>query len=175
MFGSTSSPSLSAAEEEELLHTGYRYALSLTSRHHDAQDLVQQAALRLYRSYGGLKSRALLFTTLRNLFYDQLRRNQVVRFDSIEDKDPHIIELTMASPANEHRDMEAMLKPLEPQEREVIFLHYVLGYTAREIGKLTQRPRNTVLSLLSRSRKKLEAFLQEPDTETPPQGQPQGT
>ncbi len=153
-----------AAEEDELLQHGYRYALSLTNRHHDAQDLVQQGALRLYRSYGQIKNRAILFTTIRNLFYDQLRRSQVVAFDSLEEKDPHIVEMKMAVTETEYGDMEFMLGSLEPAEREIMFLHYVMGYTTREISKLTAKPRNTVLSLMSRSRKKLEELL----TENPP-------
>jgi len=150
-----------AGTETELLQTGYRYGLSLTGRHHDAQDLVQQAAFRLYRRYGGIKNRSLLFTTIRNLFYDQLRRSQVVNFDSLDDEESRIVEVPGATSVQGYGDLETLLKQLEPAERELIFLHYVQGYTTREISKLVERNRNTVLSLLSRARKKLEVFLEE--------------
>ena len=147
---------LSEAEEESLLQEGYRYGLSLSGRHHDAQDLVQQAAFRLYRCYGQLKNRRLLYTTIRNLFYDQLRKEKVVAFDSLEETGSRGVELPARAPGTDYGDAERLLGQLEPNEREVIFLHYISGYTAREIGKLTGRPRNTVLSLLHRTRKKLE-------------------
>ena len=67
-------------EERELIQSGYRYALSLARSSHDAEDLVQWAVIRLYQSKGRLHSLPLLFTTIRNLFYDQKRREKSSRF-----------------------------------------------------------------------------------------------
>ena len=39
-----------AAQLSELLQSGFRYALSLAHHHQDAEDLVQQAWLRLQRN-----------------------------------------------------------------------------------------------------------------------------
>ena len=155
--------------DEQLLQDGYRYALSLSSRHHDAQDLVQQAALRLFRKYGELKNRGVVFTTVRNLFYDQKRREKIVPIDSLDelehkdDESPR--ELAVHSDPDHHStsDLEVMLEQLAPNEREVIVLHYLFGHTAREIGELTNRPRNTILSMLSRTRQKLESFAKDPE------------
>ena len=63
-----------ANQEKELLQAGYRYALSLTHHPHDAEDFVQTACLKLYSKKGRMKSKALLFKTIRNLFFDQQRR-----------------------------------------------------------------------------------------------------
>ena len=120
---------------------------------------MQEAALRLYRKYGELKNKSLLFTAVRNLFYDQVRRSKVVAFDSLEDEELAVADTQTCHDRNE---ISEMLLKLKPQEREIIYLHYVLGYTASEIGNLTDRPRNTVLSLLSRSREKLRKLSEEP-------------
>ena len=52
-------------------------------------------------------------------------------------------------------DLEKPLSRLREEEREALFLNVVEGYTAQEIAKLTDRPRNTVLSLIHRARFKL--------------------
>ena len=59
-----------ANTERELLRAGYAYALSLSHRKHDAEDLAQQAWLNLMRRYGKVENRAILYTTIRNHFYD---------------------------------------------------------------------------------------------------------
>jgi RNA polymerase sigma-70 factor (ECF subfamily) len=63
-------------DEEELLQSGFRYALSLTHHQHDAEDLTQQAYLNLARSYGRVRTRSLLVRAIRNLFYDRYRRGK---------------------------------------------------------------------------------------------------
>ena len=74
---------------EELAQSGFRYAYSLTHHAHDAQDLVQAAWLKLQRAYSRVENKMLLFTAIRNLFYDGKRREKIVRFEGepeIEDR-----------------------------------------------------------------------------------------
>ena len=125
--------------------------------HHkaDAEDLVQEACLKLFRRYGKLASRPLLFVAIRHLFIDRIR--QPDRFVS-EDQAPSS-ELPAPAPSENGAmgDLHILLGRLRPAEREALYLHHVEGYTAQEIADLTQTPRNTVLSLLSRSLRKLQA------------------
>ncbi len=58
------------AHIRELLQGGYRYALSLTHHHYEAEDLVQEAWLRVWRKYGECSTRALLLSAVRNRFVD---------------------------------------------------------------------------------------------------------
>ena len=46
-----------------------------------------------------------------------------------------------------------------PEERELLFLAEVEGYSAREIGEITERPRGSVLSALHRAKGKLRKRL----------------
>src|SRR5271156_4822901 len=82
--------------DAELLQAGYRYALALTHHPEDAEDLAQEAWLNLSRRYGRVESRAILFTTVRNLFIDQCRRRKVVQFESMDQEEPP--ELPSISP-----------------------------------------------------------------------------
>ena len=140
--------------ELELLQSGYRYALSLTHHRHDAEDLAQQAWLNLCKRYGAATSRAALYTTIRNLFIDRCRRARVIAFDSLEEAPPDLAEPAGLALGTVD-DLERLLGELRPGEREAIYLHYIDGHTAEEVGVLTRQPRGTVLSLLHRAFKKL--------------------
>lgn len=43
-------------EERNMVQTGYRYALSLSQHHYDAEDLVQQAWMKCIYKYGKVKT-----------------------------------------------------------------------------------------------------------------------
>jgi len=137
------------------MQSGYRYALSLTHHGHDAEDLLQEAWLNLCRRYGGAYSQAVLYTTIRHLFIDHCRRNRVVAFDSVDEM-AQPIAAPPEMPPGTVGDVETLLSQLRPGEREAVYLHYIEGRTAEEIGTLTRQPRGTVLSLLHRALKKLQ-------------------
>jgi RNA polymerase sigma-70 factor (ECF subfamily) len=144
-----------AAQLSELLQSGFRYALSLVHHHHDAEDLVQQAWLRLQRKRNGSEpiGRGPLFKTIRNLFIDSLRRKEVVEFEALEDE-THLAG-EPASDTGVAGDLEYLLGQLKAGERELLYLHCVEGHTAREISDLISRPRGTILSSINRAKAKL--------------------
>ncbi len=141
----------------ELLDRGFRYALALTHHREDAEDVVQEAWLSLHRRYGEIRSPRLLFTTIKHLVIDQQRRSRVVRFEPAEHHDSPAAPIPMAQGTQE--DMWALLGQLRESEREALFLHHIEGHTAAEIGRLTSRSRNTVLSLLNRGMSKLRQLV----------------
>ena len=121
----------------------------------DAADLVQEAFCRLYRKYGKISAKAVLLTTVRNLFCDRCRRPKLVIYlDELEDIEqaPERLALDPGTAL----DLDSLLAHLRPEEREALYLNAVEGYSASEIAVLTDQPRNTVLSLMHRARKKLE-------------------
>lgn len=149
------SPSLST---EELLQSGFQYAYALTHHYHDAEDLVQAAWLKLYQRYNDVTTKALFFTIIRNLYVDQYRRRQRIRFITLTSEH----ERHSASGDTVREDtkvaIDQMLAKLRDIEREALFLHVVEGYSANEIAAMTGRPRGTVLSLIHRSKNKLAAL-----------------
>ncbi len=148
---------------ETLLQSGFRYACSLTHQHAEAEDLVQEAWLKLARrkQSGQHQSwnKSLFFVTLRNLYIDRYRRNRLVVLEPLDElsNGPDL----RGAPGNEQEIamdiqwLERSLSILRVEEREAIYLHLVEGYTAAEVAELTERSRNTVLSLIQRGRKKL--------------------
>ena len=139
----------------QLLQEGYRYAFALAHREAEAEDLVQEAWLNLTRRYGGVDSRAVLFTAVRNLFISQYRRRSLLEFTSLDQPDPPALPVVEAEEAGLKGDLDALLAKLRPAEREVLFLHYHQGHTAEEIAQLHGQSRGTVLSLIHRAIAKL--------------------
>ncbi len=145
-------------DDNELVQAGYRYALSIARHHQDAEDLVQQAWLKLQRAYGRVEGVPVLFRTIRNLFYDQKRRSKIVQFEPLEKS----AEPGKSESMGVSVDMMEMMSRLRPEEREALFLNVVEGYTATEISAQTGSPRGTILSHIHRARQKLaKAFASE--------------
>ncbi|MBN2234000.1 MAG: RNA polymerase sigma factor [Opitutales bacterium] len=141
--------------DRELLQAGFKYAYALCHNYHEAEDLVQQAWFRLHRKYGKVETKALLFKTIRNLIMDRIRRDKVVSFESVEDREFASSAEVRAS----KDDVEAILSGLRREERESLYLNVVEGYTAQEIADQTGSPRGSILSLIHRAKKKLREGL----------------
>src|SRR3954463_491929 len=66
----------------------YRLAYRLTGNPHDAEDLTQEVFVRVFRSLGSYTPGTFegwLHRITTNLFLDQARRKQRIRFDALAD------------------------------------------------------------------------------------------
>lgn len=144
----------------DLVQRGYRFALSLTHDANRAEDLLQDAWLGVLRARGPWK-REYLFTTVRNRFVDQCRRDKRVGFqsldavDEIETRDESQLWDDEVSWVASNGAFDRALGTLRAEERAVLYLAALEGYSAREIGVLLDWPRGTVLSLMHRARGKI--------------------
>ncbi|MGH9456029.1 MAG: RNA polymerase sigma factor [Thermoanaerobaculia bacterium] len=146
---------------DQSLDEGFRYALSLTHDRSEAEDLVQDAVTTMLRKRASWDL-PYLFATIRNRFIDSWRRKLKISLVPLE---RGAIFGRQAESAESFDCLEAALLhealgTLRPDERETLFLAVVEGYTADEIGRLSGRPRGTVLSLLFRAKKKLREKLE---------------
>lgn len=153
-------------------HTGAAYNLArwLTRSDEDAEDVVQEACLRAFRSIDGFRggdSRSWLLAIVRNTSYTWLHRNRnhdlTIPFDDrIDDiagdsSNPETVVLKRV-------DRDALIQALEslPMElREVIVLREMEDLSYREIACIADLPIGTVMSRLSRGRKRLQQSLSE--------------
>jgi len=136
--------------DRDLLQSGFKYALSLTHNEHEAEDIVQDVWLKLYINSGEIKSKSLFFTSIKNLFIDRYRKNRLLLIEELQEtNEPEDLGNDI-----DIGDIEKCLAKLRPEEREALFLNSVEEYTANEIAELTNQPRSTVLSLISRGKKK---------------------
>lgn len=158
-------PANTPLTDHDLLNAGYRYGLSLSGSRQDAEDLVHDAWIKLTRRYQQSPDKPLLFRTIRNLYIDRIRHQNLVsaheenvRFVLSPD-DERDIERDYISA----EEMQYQLSRLRDVESEALYLSVVEGYTADEIASLTASSRGTVLSLIHRTKHKLREWFQDAD------------
>jgi len=151
---------------DELIRSGYRYACALARDPDSARDLVHDAWLTLLGRHGPQPDRALLFRAIRHRHIDEYRRRRRAGSVDFDDADPDVHAAgngPSGPPDPVDPQLVRALATLRDVEREALFLSVVEGYTATEIGEMTDSPRGTVLSLLHRARAKLRAQMGEED------------
>jgi RNA polymerase sigma-70 factor (ECF subfamily) len=156
----------------------YRLAQWLTGNSYDAEDVVQDAALRAFRgikSFGAVNARAWSLTIVRNTAYSWLMKNRpkAVVFtgdlSAAEQQElehegpqgtrietPEEIALFKADAA----DVQSALAQLPAHFREVIVLREINQLNYRDIAEITNVPIGTVMSRLSRGRQLLITLLE---------------
>jgi RNA polymerase sigma factor (sigma-70 family) len=142
---------------EALLQRAYRYALSLTHKHSWAEDLVQEACVRISKRRGPWDF-AYIRMVIKNIFIDQYRKQQKISFQSLESA---TIESNEPMSEELDEDLEKALGQLRPEEREMLYLNAVENYSAAELAQLAKRPRGTILSMIHRAKEKLRRCLAE--------------
>jgi len=157
-----------------LPHLADAYALArwITGYRTDAEDVVQDACLRAFRSigtFGGNNARAWTLTIVRNAAYTWLskrRTTPVVAVGDLEDVDrtlsrdsgtcsgPPTPEAELIAKADAAQ-LEAAIGALPPQFRETLVLRDLHGLDYREVAAVTGVPIGTVMSRLARARRRV--------------------
>lgn len=146
------------AELNDILDRAYRYAFALSHNREVAHDLVQDVCLAVSRR-GGPWTLPYLIVALRNRYIDYQRQGQRVTVESLGTL-THDIASRDALPSSDP-GLEAALRQLSPEARDLLYLSVVEGYTAAALADMTERPRGTILSILHRTKQKLRRLLTE--------------
>lgn len=138
----------------------YRYCLLFTTNREDAEDLLH-SSLENYLQQKTSEIRhpaAYIRRTIRNRFYDQLRRQNIIQFEPFNQDDiPSDIENNLETMMVDKMTIEKIWATMSLAEREVLFLWAIEEKSAAEIGRELDEPRSTILSRLYRVRKRLSA------------------
>jgi RNA polymerase sigma-70 factor (ECF subfamily) len=150
----------------------YSYALVLTRNRTDAEDLVQETYLRAIGAKKELRPnsnlRAWMFTILRNVWLNQVRRRrtgpQVISADGDQQTANSIIEPGQGAhqkyESNELRDqVRAAIMQLPEEFSEIILLREYEELPYQEIATVLNCPIGTVMSRLARARSRLRVLL----------------
>jgi RNA polymerase sigma-70 factor (ECF subfamily) len=101
-----------------------------------------------------LNKKAYAKTSIRNKFFDEFKRKEVLHEDLPEENSFDFLEDQTVS-----RDqLVKLLDTLQPAERELLYMWAVEGKTLDDIAKHTNSPRGTWTSRLSRLKKKLASI-----------------
>jgi RNA polymerase sigma-70 factor (ECF subfamily) len=141
------------------------FARSLTRNRDRADDLVHDAAVRALAAADqfrpGTNFKAWVFTILRNLYYNEGRRDESrnVPFDETTATE-HAIPATQEA-ALEFCDFRRAFWQLGEDHREVLMLVGASGLDYEEVAKVCDCAVGTIKSRVSRARQKLTRLLSE--------------
>jgi RNA polymerase sigma-70 factor (ECF subfamily) len=137
----------------------FRYAFWLSRSRNLADDVVQEALLRAWKSYSDLKdrdsARQWLVTIVRREHARVYERKQLDTVDIASFEE----EIAASESDPDLQRMRRALFQLDDGYREPLALQVLLGHTVREIGGLLGLPEATVLTRLHRARNKLKQAL----------------
>jgi RNA polymerase sigma factor (sigma-70 family) len=159
------------------LPEAYRLAQWLAGNASDAEDIVQEAAIRAFRGikgFGAVNARAWSLTIVRNTALSWLTKNrprtvayindlsaaeqQGLEYEGLYGTRIETPEETALFKADAE-EIQTALAQLPAQFREVIVLREINQMNYRDIAEITNVPIGTVMSRLSRARKILIALL----------------
>jgi RNA polymerase sigma-70 factor (ECF subfamily) len=150
------------------MDAAHNLARWLLRNEQDAQDIVQEAYLRAFKSFSGFhgsNGRAWLLTIVRNTAYTLLKKNRAVDLTTTFDEEIHAVGQESTSPATilEHAEDAELIKnameELPVEFREILTLRHQESLSYAEIGEILKIPIGTVMSRLARARGKLKEYL----------------
>lgn len=158
------------------LDAAYNLALWLLRNPADAEDVVQTAYMRAFEHFAtftGGNATGWILTIVRNTAYNclnkQKRNSNLISFDEVVHSNggneqtaftAMNPEEIVSAAATGRQIMESMQR-LPVEFREAIYLREIEGYSYKEIAEITQVPKGTVMSRLSRARGQLQKLLVE--------------
>jgi len=149
------------------LDAAYNIARWITRNDHDAQDVVQEAVLRAYRFFDGLRGepKPWLLAIVRNSCLSWLQVNRPADLAAFDDRvvEPEAPDEAgpeaQAMRAVDRRMLNDAIAALPAQFREVLVLRELEDLSYREIARVADVPIGTVMSRLARARRLLGEFV----------------
>src|SRR5438045_3905078 len=137
-----------------------RYPRALTRDTQRADDLVQDTLVRALmkedRWEPGTNLRAWLFTLMHNQYVNNVRRaNREAGTIDIDDVSSSLVATTDPTASRQLYELERALGQLAAEQREVILLVGLEGFSYEDAAKILAVPVGTVRSRLSRGREAL--------------------
>ncbi len=154
------------------LDAAYNLARWLLRNDQDAEDIVQEAAMRALKSFGGFRGsdgRAWFLAIVRNTCYTRLQHDRAheVATTSFDD-DLYSPDCAAANPETlllQSADTQLLRQAVEALPvmfREVVVLRELEGLSYKDIAAIAGIPLGTVMSRLARARQRLMEQLSPP-------------
>lgn len=143
----------------------YRVAYRLLEDACDAEDVVQEAYIKLWNKRDELvqveNNEAYCVILLRNLCLDFLRSKKKHQFQSTEDTviSDNLVLVNEIETLDEIKHIETIIDLLPEQQRKVIKLRHFDDYSNEEIEEIMGLTSINVRVLMSRARKKIKELF----------------
>jgi len=146
---------------ERYQHQALGHATAVLGNREDALDAVQEAFIDAYRAIDGFdfarRFYPWFYVLLRRRCFKILASAGKRKTESVEETE--ILAPQPASSIEEILSLEAALLALSPEDRELVTLKYLDGFSYQELAELLQIPKGTVMSRLYYARKQLQLKL----------------
>ena len=154
----------------------YATVYHMTANHEDANDLVQDAFIKAFRSVGSFRGHSSFYTWVyriamnRTINFLKRRKNRnqysLDDLDSSIQTDPDLVEMmSHVTPRREvglkelHVKLNEALQKLSESHRAVVTMHDIQEMTHADIAKVLKCSEGTVRSRLFYARQQLQGFL----------------
>ena len=132
----------------------YRICKSILLNEKDCCDVIQTTLLKSYKNLHTLKDNKYFKTWLLRILINEcnnMRKHQ----KRIIETDNSILH-AIADDSDDYRDLYIAIDRLSEKYRQVIILHYLNGYSTKELSDLLSIPEGTVKSRLYTARGELK-------------------
>jgi len=148
----------------------YRYLVRLCHHRDTAEDIFQDVWGKIIKSRQNYRPTAkfstFLYRVAHNCFIDHIRRNkrhsQIVDVEPDNQPDPGELPEALAERSLAKRRLDAALRELPEEQRDVFLLHEEAGLNLDQIASVTGANRETAKSRLRYAVRKLRVAIDEP-------------
>jgi RNA polymerase sigma-70 factor (ECF subfamily) len=154
----------------------YNFAYRLTGNYDDANDIAQDAFLRVYNAIGGFRGDASfttwLFRITTNVFLDERKRARAHPHSSLDEymeleessvarqiEDPSPTPQVLTEEKERGQILESAIRSLPEYQRAMVVLYHTQQKSYEEIAEIMNLPIGTVKSRLNRARLSLKEKL----------------
>src|SRR4051794_2770403 len=133
----------------------------VTGNRHEAEEIMQEAFLRLFERWDRVSSAAdpdgYLFRTAMNVFRNRYRRT-LVAARRVLTSEPRADDFAAVEARDE---VVRLLRELQPRQRAAVVLTSILDYSSEEAGRLLGIRASTVRALTTQGRAHMKTMEQE--------------
>ena len=145
----------------------YALALQLLRSREEAEEVLQDTFLKLYRNPHGFQSgrgsaRAFVYTVARNACLSRLRakRARPLQAEAMDVHDPDAAFAAVSTEPELSAEVQQALARLEPLDRQLLGETFFRGYSHGEVAARLNLPLGTVKSRVRRALLSLRQFLE---------------
>ena len=145
----------------------YKLAVYTLGNPQDAEDVVSETFIEAYKGIGKLRDEAAFKPWITKILSIRCKRKigDYVKNKNVYDIDDFLglteDDSDLSAEAGDRAVVAHAMGLLSYEEREIVLLSVLQGYTVKEISKIIRMPQGTVSSKLYRALKKMRTYIEE--------------